>query len=65
MPRITARDGNVIAADFRPPALNIEFATHILYMDEAVCLVRATFTVNGKPCSKLPPLHVAVDLPTN
>ncbi len=46
--RITSRDGNVIAADFKPKQeLKLEFRTQILYADAAVCLIRITYSMNG------------------
>jgi hypothetical protein len=55
MPRITARDGNVIAADFGarplPPTsdqqLALTFKTAILFCDQAACLMRISYFMNG------------------
>lgn len=54
MSRIVSRDGNVIAADFRPRASNprapmeIEIRSDLLYCDALACLVRHTLLVNGR-----------------
>ena len=53
MSNIIYRDGNVIAADFntRPnpdTSLAISFKSAVLYFDEAVCLMRISYFLNGQ-----------------
>ncbi len=52
MSRITAQDGNVIAADFGRRdclGLNVTFKSDILYFDGHVCLVRVIASLDGQP----------------
>ena len=61
--RIESLGGNVIAADFRPqPKLTIDiaFETRVLYCDEAVCLIRITYLLNGEPVGMQ---HVTAETP--
>lgn len=57
--RVKAQHGNVIAADFRP-TLDLKVSTTVLYMDEAVALLRFSFALDGKPIGTH---HVTVEAP--
>lgn len=46
--RITARDGNVVTADFGQQ-FKFNITLQVLYADPAVCLARLTYLLNGQP----------------
>lgn len=50
---------NVIQANFRP---EITFKTEIIYCDEAVCLIRITYTFAGRILALQ---HVMAEMPSH